>query len=309
MDDGINDGGARPAREAVRDSPFPPTGLAELVRLLNRDSDFRVLRRASPIRRDEGLPARKERLLGVALACTREPAGAFPPRLAELGLQRFWASADGRIRVTDVPSYWPCLPAAAGPPAAACARTRRLVEAEAASILLDVDLIVAQAAAADRPLVQERLPCTEGVRWVDASREVDWEARGYDASSLTSLLMGAGLFRGPGRAEAALEAAALVCILDLDAPGGGTVLGEAVAAAARPGWLIEVGRVPTGAHGVLAERGYRWDPVDLLWRRPIPAHAFDEEYEWAVLAVYDGRGAPGFREIGWRERYAGPPRA
>lgn len=291
---------------------FGATSAEALANLVDRHADYRVLRRMRPMSRFGGLEARASTTVtGCALDVETTGLDHLEHSVIELAMQRFRADMDGRI--VDVgPSFrWledpgvpisPEITALTGIDDAAVVG-RRICDAEATCLILDADFVVAHNAGFDRPFVERRLPEAIGRPWVCSMRDVDWRAMGFEGRVLSHLLSQMGLFYEAHRADA--DVTALLHLLDY-APlqGGGTVLSRAITTAARPGWVIEAVRAPFEAKDRLKARGYRWDAAKRHWWREIAHDAFDEEIEWSVLNVYDGRLKPRFRSIDWTRRYA-----
>lgn len=288
-----------------------PLAAESLARAVERHADYRVLRRMSPMVRFGGGRSLSDAVAGCAVDVETTGLDHRRHAVIELAMQRFRADRDGRI--VDVgPSYrWvedPGVPipseitALTGLTDGAVAG-QRICDAVATSLILDADFVVAHNAGFDRPFVENRLPEAAGRPWLCSMREVDWRGLGFEGRVLSHLLSQMGLFYEAHRADA--DVTALLHLLDHRPEGRrATVLADAIAAATRPGWIVEAVRAPFHAKDVLKGRGYRWNAERRHWWREVPDADFDEEFEWCVLSVYGGEAKPQFRRIDWSSRYA-----
>ena len=231
--------------------------------------------------------------------------------IIELAMQRFRADRTGRIVDVGPPFRWLEDPGVPIPPEIAALTGlsdaavvgKRICDAEATSLILDADFVIAHNAGFDRPFVEARLPEAAGKAWICSMRDVDWRARGFEGRVLSHLLSQMGWFYDAHRADA--DVTALLHLIDHRRPGSSrTMLAEAVATAARPGWRIEAIGAPYKAKDGLKSRGYRWDSAKRHWWREVRHGNFDAELEWCVVEVYGGEAKPRFREIDWTERYS-----
>jgi DNA polymerase III subunit epsilon len=287
-----------------------PNAVEEMADAVGRHADYRVLRRLPVMDRHDVRGSRPGMLHGCALDV--ETTGRDPERdaIIELAVQRFTATPDGAIVVTGAPRSWledpqrPILPeiqrltGLTWPDLAG----RRILDAEAASIIADADFVVAHNAAFDRPFVERRLPHAAGRPWICSLRDVDWRVHGFEGGRLGDLLSQAGWFFDAHRAAGDVNA--LLHLLDHPLPGGGTVLKAAIEKASAPGWLVEAEDAPFGAKGKLAARGYRWNAKARLWGREVRGGELGEECDWLAAEVYEPGGRPRFRLITWEHRYA-----
>ncbi|WP_242416525.1 DNA polymerase III subunit epsilon [Sphingomonas panni] len=289
---------------------FGSTSAETLAMLLERHPDYRVQRRLRPISRYGGSPSRDGGCVsGCAVRVGTTGSDHLQHALSELSMQCFRADASGRIThagpafswLGDTGEHVPGIGKRTCHDEFAVAG-RRICEAEATSLILDADFVVAHDAGFDRPFVEKRLPLAAGRPWICSMRDVDWGAFGFDGTGLRGLLAQMGWFYGTSNADA--DVSALLRLLDHAPETGPTVLARAIATAASPGWIVEAHHAPLGAGDLLRTRGYRWDATRRRWWTEVPTEAFDEEVEWASLNVYAGRGRPNFRRTDWTCRYA-----
>ncbi|MGA1799350.1 3'-5' exonuclease [Sphingomonas sp. 4RDLI-65] len=287
-----------------------PAAMEAMASLVDRDHDFRVLRRMPPMRRNVVRGVRTGMLAGCAVHVETTGGRLADDAIIELALQRFWADADGRIVMTGRPHHWLEDPGRPLPPEVTRMTGladpdlvgRSIMDPVAASLIADADFVVASDASFDRPFIERRLPLVAGRPWVCTTCDVEWKANGFTIGGLPHLLTQIGLFYDPHRAST--EVTALLHLLDHPLPFGGTVLKAAVEAAARPTWAIDAVGAPSGTADLLEGRGYLWNPVGRHWSKEVSAAAFDDEYEWIVVRVYGGTAKPRFRSMTWCERHA-----
>ncbi len=283
-----------------------------MASLVDQHDDYRVLRRMRPMARFSGTPGRiAGSLAGCALDVETTGLDHREHFVIELAMQRFRTDGAGRIVDVGPPFRWledPGVPipaeitALTGVSDAAVAG-RRICDAEAICLILDADFVIAHNAGFDRPFVEARLPEAAGRPWICSMLDVDWRAQGFEGRALSHLLSQMGLFYEAHRADA--DVTALLHLIDHRPPGSSrTMLAEAVATAARPGWLVEAVRAPFKSKDRLKARGYRWDPVKRLWWKEVPHGGFDAEFEWCVVEVYGGMARPRVRRTDWTERYS-----
>lgn len=289
--------------------PVPAEAVASA---LDRHTDYRVLRRLGPMRRDQGSPLRRDVLVGCALDVETTGLDHRTDGVIELALQRFWANEEGRIVVTGRRHSWledpgveitPEITRLTGIDSSDVAG-RSIVDPVAASLIADADFVVAHNASFDRPFVERRLPFCAGGRWVCSMRDIDWRAYGFEGRTLSHLLGQMGWFYDAHRAQTDVDA--LLHLLDHPLDAGTTVLKALVVAAAAPTWVVEAVGAPFEVKDILKGRGYRWDANARLWSREVPLAAFDDEIAWATLEIYGGLRKPAFRQVTWSERYAAP---
>ena len=116
---------------------------------------------------------------------------------------------------------------------------------------------------------------------------------------------------GPGRIlhgahRAGSDVDAVIALLRLELPSGGTALKELIATASAPSWEVRA----VGAHfdvkDALKGRGYRWHDTTRTWRREVKGR--DAEEAWLKANVYAPASrprcaVPDIRPITWKERF------
>lgn len=303
--------GARP-KVSGHEAVLAACGGAETAAVaLDAHPDYRVLRRLVPERpRPFFGGGRNVRWHGLALDVETEGLDPDRHRVIELAMQRFEADECGHVLQVGRPRRW--LEDPGRPLTPEITRLtgisdkdvagRSICDAEAISVMLDVDFVVAHNSGFDLPFCERRLPDAAGRPWVCTLAGVDWRAMGFEGRSLPNLLMQAGVFY---RAHsAATDVAALIRLLDHVLPTGRTVLDVAISAARRSTWRIDVKDARFSARDVLKERGYRWDAARRSWWREVASDRRESEVEWACTEVYRGRGAPDCRALDWTNRHS-----
>ncbi len=283
----------------------------EVACAIDAMDDYRVLRRMVPLARRADRPMKDVFVHGLALDVETTGLDHRRHRVIELAMQRFVADRDGVIVDIGRCRRWLEDP---GEPLGEEIRGltgltdqelagRSICDAEATSILMDVDFVVAHNARFDRPFVEARLPQGAGRPWVCSMSDVAWREHGFEGRVLSGLLMQMGRFYDAHRAD--VDVAALIHLLDHRlSRTGATVLGEAVTRASRPTWIVEAVRAPFAAKDALKERGYRWNADAKVWSREVADDGIDDEIAWATARVYGGGAKPRFRRTDWTARYA-----
>lgn len=277
--------------------------------LLDILPDYRVLRRVTPLVR-RGAHDRSSLMVGCALDVETTGLDHRADRVIELAMQRFLVGPDGSIVETGLPRRWLEDPGRPLPPEItritglvdADVSGRAIQDAEATSILNDVDFVVAHNAAFDRKFVERRLPDAVGRPWCCSIADVDWRGHGFEGTSLSHLLLQAGWFYRAHRASDDVDA--LIRLLDHRFDDGATVVSGMIATARQETWRLEAVGAPFAAKDLLKARGYRWDPAARLWWREIAKRELETETDWAAAAIYDGLGALRCRPIDWTRRFS-----
>ncbi len=200
-----------PSRPAVVGVPLE----AEVVaRALSTHSDYRVLRRMTPMVRSQSRGVREDVLSGIAVDV--ETTGLGPDAaIIELAVQSFCVDAHGRIVSVGPARTWledPGFPigddiARLTGLSDADLAGRSIIEPEAASMIASSGFVVAHNAGFDRGHVERRLPDAKGRPWVCSLNDLDWRAQGFEGRTLSHLLMQAGWFYSAHRASTDVTAA------------------------------------------------------------------------------------------------------
>lgn len=288
-----------------------PASAEMVARALDRQADFRVLRRMRTIDRRD-IPGLRTRVMtGVALdveTTGRDPAS---DRVIELAMQRFGIDAAGRIVETEAPVGWLEQPGVPIPAEITRitgirdedVRGRAIVDGEAVSLILGSDFIVAHNAAFDRPFLERRLPEIVEVPWACSLTDVDWGSHGFEARKLKHLAMEMGWFYEAHRAT--VDVTALLHVLDHELPDGTTVVSRMLERAREPTYVVEAVDAPFDRKGALSARGWRWNAARRVWAVEVGADRFDAEVEWATIHVYSALRSPEWTRVDWRTRHAG----
>jgi len=292
---------------------FEPSAIAKMVAAIEATGDFRVLRRLTLD--DVAIPQAAGENTSVSVVVDVETTGVEPEqhKIIELALRRFRFDAAGVIVKLDRSHAWlqdPGAPldkeiAALTGLTDANLAGQAIDDAAATKLLNSAAVVIAHHAAFDRRFVERRLPEASGLAWACSCHEIDWQAAGFHGVGLGWLLAQAGyFFNGAHRAGADVDA--VIALLRLELPTGGTALKELIAAASTPGWSVRA----VGAHfdvkDALKGRGYRWHDPTKTWRREVKDR--DAEEAWLKDNVYAPAfrprcAVPDIRLITWKERF------
>lgn len=287
-----------------------PVDVEVLADVLDRQRDYRVLRRMRTMERHEPHGFSTAVIRGVCLDVETTGLDPMKDRVIELAVQSFEADANGRIVATGRPYGWledPRMPISDEITRVTRLRAEDLVgrsihDGEAYSILSSADVVIAHNAAFDCPFVERRIPETVGSPWACSLKGVDWAAEGFEGRTLSQLCGAMGWFYEAHRAG--VDVTALLHLLDHELADGATVLKRLLDRERRPTWLIEAVGAPFDAKDRLRERGYRWNPDRAAWWREVDDDDREAELEWATLRVYNALRSPESTRIDWTIRYS-----
>lgn len=202
---------------------------------------------------------------------------------------------------------------------------QQLDEALIATLLDDVDLVVAHNAGFDRPFVEARLPAFAEKDWACSFADIDWKKLGHGSSKLESLALAHGWFYDAHRAET--DCHALLAVLQADVPTDVQLadappadappavpavpsngLALLLAAASQMRYRLQATGAPFDAKDALRVRGYRWDAAAKVWHTRLGSAAeLDAECEWLKTNVYRRSAQVVVEALDARVRYANRP--
>lgn len=168
-------------------------------------------------------------------------------------------------------------------------RGQRLDEARIASLLEDVDIVIAHNAGFDRPFAESRIARFSQLNWTCSFADINWTAQGRGSAKLENLAQALGLFYDAHRAE--MDCHALLAVLVAPLPkGSGTGLAHLMKAADVPMFRLQANHAPFDAKDKLKARGYRWNAEEKVWQTRISDEmALQDECEWLKATVYHQR--------------------
>jgi DNA polymerase-3 subunit epsilon len=295
-----------PAR-ARRASPSKTMSLEEMARLLEKDPNYRVLRRLVPVTDYGAAPSNPEMPASQArtqtlLVLDTETTGLShqADKIIELAML---------LVQVDVASGKPTGPVQCfegfedpGMPIPAVAKAvtgisdemvkgHRLDDQQVADLVSRADLIVAHNAGFDRPFVEARFPCFAQKAWACSFADIDWKSAGAGSSKLSALALDQGWFYDAHRAL--VDCHALLQVLSTPVGQGETTgLVQLIGAATKPSFKLRATGAPFEAKDQLKGRGYRWDADAKVWFCTLPdQERLDAELEWLKADVYRQRHA------------------
>jgi DNA polymerase-3 subunit epsilon len=165
---------------------------------------------------------------------------------------------------------------------------QRLDEERLAAMLDGVDLVVAHNAGFDRKFVEQRLAFFEAMNWACSQTQIDWKAAGIASAKLDYLANQYGFFYDAHRAQT--DCLALLKVLTAPMPtGDATALAQLIAQAREP--VMRIWAI--GSHfdfkDVLKANGYAWEPQRRCWHLMVKKPDLREAVYWLRDNVYGGR--------------------
>lgn len=303
-----------PAEPAPLSRPTPQEALA---RRLERDPDFRVLRRLVPIADFGPAPASPDVRRVLVLDTETTGLSHQTDRIIELAMLLVQVDASTGLPFGPVELFEgfedPGMPI----PAVAREVTgisddmvqgQRLDDAQVQALVARADVVVAHNAGFDRPFVEARFPGFADKAWACSFADIDWKAAGAGSSKLSALAQDQGWFYDAHRAQ--VDCHALLQVLSRPVPkSASTGLAQLIAAAAKPSFKLRATGSPFESKDLLKGRGYRWDSDAKVWFCTLPdAGRLDAELEWLKAAVYARRHAQVEVEaLDGRVRYSARP--
>lgn len=271
----------------------------EATRLLDAHPDFKVIRRILPrqaFARNDG------RVLSKGVVVDTETTGIDPTKdaIIELGMVVFEFDAETGIVYNVLDSFDqledPGFPI---PPESTAVHGitdemvagKRIDDANVASLLDGVSLVVAHNSKFDRVFLEKRLPIFESLPWGCSLAQVDWSAEGIGSAKLEYIAYQYGYFYDAHRAD--VDCFALLEVLQQKLPkSGDIVLKSILNALGQKSYTIFAIGSPFETKDVLKARSYRWDGDKKCWHITVTGDdAIKSEVAWLKSNVYSGRSA------------------
>jgi DNA polymerase-3 subunit epsilon len=166
---------------------------------------------------------------------------------------------------------------------------KRIDDAEVASLISGVSLVVAHNASFDRVFVETRFPMFATKAWACSFRQIPWSEEGISSGKLEFLAYHCG-FHYTGH-RASTDCYALLEVLQHPLPTSGNLAMSTLLQNARLAEIrISALGSPFESKDVLKERTYRWNPDKKVWAKSVPQTALDDEVAWLGQSVYAGKG-------------------
>ena len=170
-------------------------------------------------------------------------------------------------------------------------RGQHLDEARIAAMLDGADLVIAHNASFDRPFCEARIPAFAKLPWGCSFADIDWKKEGQGSAKLTYLAMEKGWFYDAHRAE--MDCHALLAVLAEQLPiSSQSGLARIVAASRVASYRLQATNAPFEAKDLLKARAYRWNADQKVWHTRLADEAqLTAEFEWLKSAIYANRQA------------------
>ncbi|QNE04888.1 3'-5' exonuclease [Croceicoccus marinus] len=266
---------------------------AELVRQIEADGDYRVLRKIKPPRalQDRNLKEGTRRIAILDVETTGlDPRTDSIIEIAVMTLDVDWPH-DSAVLSNTVPMTWlqdPGRAISSKITAPLTGLTNEMlvgqqIDREAVvKLLTGADLIVAHNARFDRAFVEAFYPEVRGGKWACSCVEIDWLAHGYDGKSLGHLLLQAGYFANTHRADD--DVWSLFHLLRTVAPGtdGRSFLDLLIERSEAETVLLKARGAPFSLKDQLKSRGYRWNAEEKVWWTEGDYAHYLTEKDWLV---------------------------
>ena len=166
---------------------------------------------------------------------------------------------------------------------------KRIDDAEVASLIESVSLVVAHNAGFDRVFVESRFPIFATKPWACSFRQIPWSEEGISSGKLEFLAYNCG-FHYTGH-RASTDCHALLEVLQNPLPTSGSLAMLALLQNARLAEIkISALGSPFESKDALKEHSYRWNPDKKVWAKSVAQAALDVEVAWLGQSVYAGKG-------------------
>ena len=286
-------------KAAIKPTPAAPMNVSDMAALVAAHPDYRVLRRLQPVHHFARIA--QGPVIRVAVLDT-ETTGLnhATDRIIELALLCVDVDTATGLPVGDVTVYDgledPGMPVSAEIQAITgistdMVRGKTLDVALIATLLSNVDLVIAHNAGFDRPFCEARMPVFAQLAWGCSFADIDWKAEGQSSAKLEALALSKGWFYDAHRAE--MDCHALLAVLAEPLPQSGqTGLAKILAASQTPGFRLQATNAPFDAKDSLKARAYRWNAEQRVWHtRLVDEAQLKAELSWLKATIYAGAAA------------------
>ncbi len=286
-------------------APLPPTlTLEEMAQRLERNPDFRVLRRLVPVT-DYGPAQAGQAASGSRRVLVLDTETTGLSHQADKIIELAMLLVD-----VDLASGLPFGPVTLfegfedpGMPIPAVAQQvtgisddmvagHRLDDAQVEALVAQADLIVAHNAGFDRPFVEARFPGFAAKAWACSFADINWKAAGAESAKLSALAQNHGWFYDAHRAQVDCHALLQVLSRPVGPQGPATGLNRLISVATQASFKLRATGSPFESKDLLKARGYRWDGDAKVWYCTLAdQERLDAELEWLKAEVYGRRQA------------------
>lgn len=284
--------------------------IEDLAALIERDDNYRVLRRIRPpLRLADGVITDG---LGKAILLDTETTGtdAFHCEITELAMLPLYYSRD-TMAVLGVGEGYQSFQETKEPIPPEITEITGISDADVFGQQINeeyvrtefagADLIIAHNAAFDRPIVERHFPSVRQLKssWACSWCEIPWKKLGAPSTGLESIALGFGYFYDAHRAMNDLYA--LATILTLTGENGESIFANLWQSANGQLYRVWATGSPFEAKDALKARGYKWRQGNKTWYRDVRTD-FDLEKQWLIENRYSTN--PRIEHISASERYA-----
>ena len=170
----------------------------------------------------------------------------------------------------------------------AMVKGKRINDDAVATLLSDVNLVIAHNAQFDRGFVEARLPVFTNKAWACSFSQVPWNEEGISSGKLEFIAYRFG-FHYEGH-RASIDCHALLEVLQSDLPESGTKVMTLLLSNVRTP-MVKVWALNSAfeSKDALKGHGYRWEIERRTWAVLMPADSLPTEIEWLREHVYSNR--------------------
>lgn len=275
------------------------TAIADAVRLLETQPDYKIIRRITP---RKSFAENDGRVLSKGVIVDTETTGTNPDKdaIIELGMVLFEFDPGTGIAYNILESFdqledpgFPIPPESTDVHGITdeMVTGKRIDESSVEKFLEGVSLVVAHNSKFDRVFLEKRLPIFESLPWGCSFAQVNWSGEGIGSAKLDYIAFQYGYFYEAHRAE--MDCFALLEVLQQRLPKSGElVLKSILDSLVQKTYTVYAVGSPFETKDILKARAYRWNADRKCWHITMTGDdAIKAEVAWLKNNVYGGRPA------------------